>query len=198
LDQLGVSKFYINTHYLADQVEEYVCQHPLRGKIETLYEDRLLGTAGTLNRHRHLFDEPTFVVHVDNYCHDDLTGLIDTFHNRPAEALMSFLVFKSSNPSSCGVVTTDKNGLMSGFYEKQKSPPSNVASGAVFLCSDQFFNIFGKIFDTQTDFSAEIMPLMKQKATCYGTDLFFIDIGTPENLQLAEQFIAFQKESVMQ
>ena len=59
-------------------------------------------------------------------------------------------------------------------------------------------NIFGKIFDTQTDFSAEIMPLMKQKATCYGTDLFFIDIGTPENLQLAEQFIAFQRESVMQ
>ena len=25
LNQLGVNKFYINTHYLSEQVEEYVC-----------------------------------------------------------------------------------------------------------------------------------------------------------------------------
>ena len=197
LDQLGVNKFYINTHYLSEQVEEYVNQHPLREKIETLYEDQLLGTAGALNKHWHLFDEATFVVHVDNYCHDNLDGLIDTFHNRPAKALMSFLVFKSSSPSTCGVVTTDKNGLMSGFYEKQKNPPSNIASGAVFLCSVQFFNFFGEIFNSQTDFSAEIMPLMRKKASCYKTNSFFIDIGTPENLQLAEQFTAFQKETTV-
>ena len=163
LDQLGVNKFYINTHYLSEQVEEYVNQHPLREKIEILYEDQLLGTAGALNRYRHLFDEATFVVHVDNYCHDKLDGLVDTFQNRPAKALMSFLVFKSSSPSTCGVVTTDKNGLMSGFYEKQKNPPSDIASGAVFLCSDQFFNFFSEIFVSQTDFSAEIMPLMKKR-----------------------------------
>ena len=110
---------------------------------------------------------------------------------------MSFLVFKSSSPSTCGVVTTDKNGLMSGFYEKQKNPPSNIASGAVFLCSVQFFNFFGEIFNSQTDFSAEIMPLMRKKASCYKTNSFFIDIGTPENLQLAEQFTAFQRETTV-
>ena len=86
---------------------------------------------------------------------------------------------------------------MSGFYEKQKKPPSNIASGAVFLCSREFFNFFDAIFDSQTDFSAEIMPLMKKKANCYKTNSFFIDIGTPENLQLAEQFTAFQKETTM-
>ena len=198
LDQLGVNKFYVNTHYLSEQVEEYLCHHPLRTKIETLHENRLLGTAGALNRHRHLFDERTFVVHVDNYCHDNLQGLVDTFDNRPAEALMSFLVFKSASPSTCGVVTIDKNGLMSGFYEKQEKPPSNVASGAVFLCSSQFFNFFDEIFDAQTDFSAEIMPLMKKKANCYKTNSFFIDIGTPENLQIAQKFTALQNESVMQ
>ena len=87
---------------------------------------------------------------------------------------------------------------MSGFYEKQKKPPSNIASGAVFLCSSQFFNFFAKIFDSQTDFSAEIMPLMKKKANCYKTDLFFIDIGTLGNLQLANQFATFQNESIVQ
>jgi len=87
---------------------------------------------------------------------------------------------------------------MSGFYEKQKKPPSNIASGAVFLCSSQFFNFFDKIFDSQTDFSAEIMPLMKKKANCYKTDLFFIDVGTLGNLQLANQFATFQNESVVQ
>ena len=198
LDRLGVNKFYVNTHYLSEQVEEYLCHHPLRKKIETLHENHLLGTAGALNRHRHLFDDTTFIVHVDNYCHDNLRGLVDTFHKRPAEALMSFLVFKSSTPCNCGVVTIDKNGLMSGFYEKQKKPPSNIASGAVFLCSRQFFNFFAKIFDSQTDFSAEIMPLMKKKANCYKTDLFFKDIGTLGNLQLANQFATFQNESIVQ
>ena len=62
----------------------------------------------------------------------------------------------------------------------------------------QFFNFFGEIFDSQTNFSAEIMPLMKKKANCYKTELFFKDIGTPGNLQLAEQFAAFQNESVVQ
>ena len=37
LDQLGVNKFYINTHYLPEQVEEYVNQHPLREKIAVSY-----------------------------------------------------------------------------------------------------------------------------------------------------------------
>ena len=83
-------------------------------------------------------------------------------------------------------------------HRKQKKPPNNIASGAVFLCSRQFFNFFGEIFDSQTDFSAEIMPLMKKKANCYKTDLFFIDIGTLGNLQLADQFAAFQNESVLQ
>lgn len=198
LDRLGVNKFYINTHYLSEQVEEYLCHHPLRKKIETLYENRLLGTAGTLNRHRHLFDETTFIVHVDNYCHDNLRGLVNTFQQRPADALMSLLVFKSSTPSTCGVVTIDKNGLMSGFYEKQKKPPNNVASGAVFLCSRQFFNFFGEIFDSQTDFSAEVMPLMKKKANCYKTNQFFIDIGILKNLRLANKFAAYQNESVLQ
>ena len=197
LDRLGVNKFYVNTHYLSEQVEEYLGHHPLRKKIETLHEDRLLGTAGALNKNRHLFDETTFVVHVDNYCHDNLHGLVETFHKRPAEALISFLVFTSASPSTCGVVTIDKDGLMSGFYEKQEKPPSNVASGAVFLCSAQFFNFFGEIFNSQTDFSAEIMPLMKKKANCYKTDQFFIDIGTLGNLQLANQFTVFQNEGVV-
>ena len=62
----------------------------------------------------------------------------------------------------------------------------------------RLLNFFAKIFDSQTDFRAEIMPLMKKKATCYKTDLFFRDIGTLGNLQLANQFATFQNESVVQ
>ena len=53
---------------------------------------------------------------------------------------------------------------MSGFYEKQEKPPSNVASGAVFLCSSQFFNFLMKFLTSQTDFSAEIMPFDEKKS----------------------------------
>ena len=195
--RLGVKKFFVNTHYLPEQVNEFVNQHPLRNNIEVLHEDQLLGTAGSLYRYRHFFDETTFIAHVDNYCLDNLDGLVDAFYNRPSEALLSLLVFNSLSPSNCGVVTTDNDGLISGFFEKQKDPPSNIASGAVFLCSRKFFDFFDEVFDQQTDFSAEIMPLMKKKANCYKTDSFFLDIGTPKNLLLAEQFIACHEKSVL-
>lgn len=195
---LGVTQFFINAHYMSEQVDEFVSQHPLREKIKILHEDKLLGTAGSLAKYRNLFDETTFIVHVDNYCHDNLEGLVNAFYKRPAEALLSLLVFKSSSPSTCGVVTINNHGMMSGFYEKQKNPPSDIASGAVFLCSNEFFNFYDEIFDRQTDFSAEIMPMMRNKANCYHTEAFFLDIGTPKNLLLAQQFIAFQREQVLQ
>ena len=37
------------------------------------------------------------------------------------------LTFKTKTPSECGVVETDKNGVIKAFYEKVNNPPSNIA-----------------------------------------------------------------------
>ena len=51
-------------------------QHPMRHKIHLVEEEQLLGTGGTVKRNKEFFNsEANFIVHVDNYCHDDLIGM---------------------------------------------------------------------------------------------------------------------------
>ena len=45
---LGVNEFFVNTHYLSNQVEEFIANHPLKKKVTILHEPKLLGTGGTI------------------------------------------------------------------------------------------------------------------------------------------------------
>ena len=48
LEAAGVEAVLINTHYLAEQVENYLQERPPTVmKVQTSYERELLGTAGT-------------------------------------------------------------------------------------------------------------------------------------------------------
>ena len=43
----GVDRALVNLHYHADAVRSFIPASPWRGRIETVYEEKLLGTAGT-------------------------------------------------------------------------------------------------------------------------------------------------------
>jgi mannose-1-phosphate guanylyltransferase len=63
----GISKILINTHYLPNQVRDFIEQSKYRNKIELVHEGALLGTAGTLLANTSFFNnEPLLVAHADN------------------------------------------------------------------------------------------------------------------------------------
>jgi mannose-1-phosphate guanylyltransferase len=187
LDMLGVENFIINTHYLSEKVEQFISKHEFRHKISLYHEETLLGTAGTLAANKAFIDQDTFVVHVDNFCLDDLTGMVDSHLNRPKQSVMTMLTFETNNPKNCGLVTTNENNLMTSFVEKPIEPSSSIANGAVYIISKEFKEYFSKPNAGVFDISIHILPKLLNFVSCYKTMKFFIDVGTPENLELARR-----------
>lgn len=191
LEQLtlaGVESFLINTHYLSEQVDEYIRSSPFRDKVTLVYEPELLGTAGTLLKNQDFFQgEDGLFIHADNYCFPSFSEFITAHKNRPIEALITMMTFRTDNPSSCGIVELDDQGMLLGFYEKINSPPGNLANAAIYIISREFFPFINTRFSLVTDFSNEILPELLGKVMTYETTNKFIDIGTLVTYQQANQ-----------
>ena len=183
LEALGVESFIINTHYKSEQVENYISNHLLNSKITLDFEPELLGTAGTVARHSHeLINSDCFIVHVDNYCQDNLQALLKSHITRPESTMLTMLTFTTSTPQTCGIVEVDQEGKLIGFYEKQIAPPSNMANGAVFIASPAFFEFIKEDDRVNLDLSRDIVPTLLGKIFCVHTEAYFEDIGIEEKL----------------
>ena len=73
----GVSEVLVNTHWLADQVSDFIENHcPSQLSITISHEPVLLGSAGTLAANRDFFDDqPFFIIYGDNLSDVDLANL---------------------------------------------------------------------------------------------------------------------------
>ena len=78
LSKLGCKDVLINTHYLHEQVNEFLDNYKSEGmNISVCYEKELLGTAGTLVNNINFFkDSIGLVLHADNMTDDDLHHLV--------------------------------------------------------------------------------------------------------------------------
>lgn len=191
LKRLGVERFFINTHYLADKVKEFVSGHPLKNDITLLHEPNLLGTGRTILRNIELLeDEVCFIVHVDNYCLDPLDRFLSAHMNRPVNTVLSMLTFTTNAPEKCGIVEVDADKRLIFFHEKKENPPSDQANGAVYIVSRPFFEVLKSLEPEPTDLSCDIIPALIGNIFCHHTDLYFEDIGTSSSLRKANEFLA--------
>jgi mannose-1-phosphate guanylyltransferase len=181
LTNSGVNSFLINTHYLSTQVIEFVNHSKFHDKCILIYEEHLLGTAGTLlNNLDFVSDDDCLLIHSDNYCLADFKEFIKAHHQRPNKCLITIMLFESDNPTECGIVEIDREGVCIGFHEKVNNPPGNLANGAVYLLSNEFISILIREFPNVSDFSNEVLPRFLGKIYTYRTKETFIDIGTPQ------------------
>lgn len=187
LENLKVDSVIINTHYLAEQVENYINQRQNNLlSINIINEKELLGTAGTLIANKDFFkDSIGILIHADNYTKTNLNELIKAFHNRPSGCLLTMLTFNSPNPESCGVVEISEKGIVTNFHEKVKYPPSNRANGAIYIFGQEFLDWLSQYANNCSDFSTEILPKLIGRISTWHTLDPYIDIGTPSALAKA-------------
>jgi mannose-1-phosphate guanylyltransferase len=186
LSNAGVNSFLVNTHYFADQVEKYIKGSLYKNNVLQVYEAQLLGTAGTLIANYNFFNGGDgILLHADNYCKADFSSFLLAHKNRPSDCLMTMMLFKTSTPSSCGIVELDSKGRVIKFHEKVDSPPSDLANGAIYILSAEMLKILVTEMPNVTDFSTQVLPKFLRRIFTWKTDNLFIDIGTPENLLLA-------------
>lgn len=187
---LGVTDILVNTHYLSEQVEAYIATHAHRDKVQLVYENQLLGTAGTLvNNHNFWQNDNCFIIHADNYCESDLSGMLQQHQTRAPATMATLLVFHTAEPQSCGIVKLNTNGVITQFYEKQPPLYGNLASGALFIFSPAVFNAFFAQLEANKfyELSVDIVPKMLGAIQSWLVDSVYLDIGTPENYQKAQQ-----------
>ena len=181
LTDSGFEEFLINTHYLSNQVNDFINDSKFKNKCILKYEKILLGTAGTLLSNLNFIGEDECIlIHADNYCLANFNEFIIAHNQRPSNCLMTMMIFRTDNPSSCGIVELDENNVVIGFHEKVKFPPGNLANGALYILSSELMKIIEENFSTVTDFSTEILHHFIGKIYTYETNELFMDIGTPE------------------
>lgn len=191
LDALPIDKILVNTHYLPDIMNQTIDSFAsgIRNQVCTTFEDKLLGTGGSLLANtKFLSDADTVLIaHADNLCICDFGAFLAAHELRPKHCLMTMMLFRTPTPKSCGVVELDAEGCVQGFYEKVENPPSNLANGAVYLMDKQFFSWFYNEFDfgSHPDISLDIIPKLLGKIYTWENQIYHRDIGTPESYEQA-------------
>ena len=190
LEKIETQKVLINTHYLHEKVNKFLeTQNFRKIQIDVFYEEKLLGTAGTLIANYNYFENSIgILIHSDNFTTLDLNYLIEAHINRPRKCLLTMLTFNTNSPSSCGIVRLDSNNIVQEFFEKKENPPGNIANGAVYVFEQDLLDWIIKNQADAFDFSNEIIPKLLGKIFTYHTYKTFIDIGNMKSLKEARSF----------
>lgn len=176
----------VNLHYFADKVVDYIVKSGFKDFVYTVYEEKLLGTAGTLLKNRFFFgNEPLMLVHADNLSMFDVKAFIDRHHNRPVGCEITMMTFNTHTPESCGIVELDEYGVVQAFHEKVSNPPGNLANGAVYILEPSIFVFLEGLGKEVIDFSTEVLPHYIGKIYTFHNDVYHRDIGTIKSYEAA-------------
>lgn len=186
LSTVGIKEFIINTHYLHEQVEQYIKNSKYKDRIILMHEDELLLTGGTiLNAKKYLLDDSFMVVHADNLSFCDFDAFINNHKNRPNECEITMMTFQTDTPESCGIVELNEKNVVIGFHEKVNEPPSNLANGAVYIFEPCVLNFLESLQKNKIDISTEVIPSYIGRIFTYENNLYHRDIGSVESYNIA-------------
>ncbi len=189
LEQLhlaGVSRFYINTHYFAEQVVNTLKEHPLYSNITLFNEPCLLGTAGSVKAiiHKFKIDEDCLIAHADNLCLCDWNAFFQFHYTNNAQGL-TMMGFETETPQTCGILEVDKQNNLLAFHEKVENPPGNLANGAVYIFSQAQFKYFYALNIKTPDISLDVIPQLLNHIKVWPTDGYLRDIGNMQSYNQA-------------
>lgn len=184
----GIEEVVINTHYFAPLVAEFLSRSEWATQVKMVFEERLLGTGGTILKNRELFgDEPFLVAHADNLTVFDVREFAARHATRPAGTELTMMLFETDDPQSCGIVELDDRGIVQAFHEKVPSPPGNLANAAVYILEPSVIDLATSLGRGTIDLSTEILPRLMGRIFSYRNSSYHRDIGTLESWNQANR-----------
>ena len=187
LHSANVNEVIVNMHHHYEIVQEFLYRARFKDWVCSVYEETLLGTAGTFRANKDFFQEcTTLLVHADNWCQCDFADFLNYHnYNRPDHCSITMMTFESQTPETCGIVETDAAGVVFAFYEKMKNPLKNRANGAVYLLEPEVLRWID-VHPNISDFSTEVLPHFLGKIATWNNDGIHRDIGAFPMLQRAQ------------
>jgi len=184
----GIDEVLINTHYMPEQVEEFVNRYMTTHdniKATLFYEKELLGSGGTVNANRAFLqeDEDFLICYADNLTDVNLKELIDA--HRKNKGILTMALFHTNVPEQCGIVSIDCGGLITKFVEKPEYPESDLANAGIYVADQSLYRYFEN--DGFCDFGRDILPRLTGNMYGYEIRSYLRDIGTLRSLQAARE-----------
>jgi mannose-1-phosphate guanylyltransferase len=186
LKKHNISEVLINTHYLSEQVEQYVASlHETNMKIHLVHEEELLGSGGTVKSNIDFVntEEDFLICYADNLTCVDISKLI-RFHQSHTDVLTMGL-FYTNHPSQCGIAAMDEQNVITEFVEKPMKPKSNLANAGIYVANREIVNIFPN--QSIFDFGHNVLPLLTNKMRGYIISEYLLDIGSLTNYKKANE-----------
>ena len=181
----GLRRFVICVGYLKEQIIEYLSK---RKDIEIIFskEDKPLGTGGALKNAKPLItSDPFFVMNGDSYIDFQINSLIAVQQGY----LSSILVSTHKDTNDFGNVEINEDKLLISFKEKSKQKKGGMINCGRYVFSQLIF----KSFPNANSFSLEydIFPALVKQSMLISkiVNSESLDIGTPDRLIKAEQFL---------
>ena len=183
----GITDVLVNLHHHAEIVGDFVRRPRFQKWVQTAYEKELFGTAGTLRGNVDFFrGEPLLLVHADNWSCCQFSEFIAYHHDqRPQGTVMTMMTFECPQPSSCGIVELDEEGVVIGFHEKVEYPPGNLANAAVYILEPEVLEWIAQNTHS-SDFSLDVLPHFVGRIATWNNDSIHKDIGTVQMLLEAQ------------
>ena len=183
----GIRDISINLHHHADLVRTYLERSPYAPFLSLSHEEHLLGTGGTLLRHKaQLAGGPFILAHADNLTAFDPLALHQAHETRPAGCVLTMMTFVTDAPKTCGILELDPAGVVVAFHEKVEDPPGDLANAAVYAGDGALFPFLDRLGRTEIDFSLDVIPQMTGRIFAYRNSRYHRDIGTPSSLFRAQ------------
>lgn len=185
MEKHGINEVLINLHHLGEQVVDYVNSYPTKIKFHFFYEEKLLGSGGTLRENKEFIknEKSFFIFYADNLTNYDLT-LFSEFHEKKGQPF-SMGLFRTGNPKICGIAALDENDIIISFEEKPESPKSDLANAGLYIAKPDIIDLIPK-FEI-TDIGFHLLPQLIGKMAGWENNNYLIDIGTLDNLNKANQ-----------
>lgn len=184
-EKYGVDTVLINAHHLSDQVVDYVSKSKSKLNWNVIYEQVLLGSAGTIaEQGAWVRREPYFLIaYSDVLTNCNLKKVVE-FH-KASGAEFTMVVAPVADPRGKGIVEIGDGGVVTSFVEKPRKPKSNIANMGIYVCSPPILKYISDV--RPCDIGIGLLPQLVGKMRAYLSNEYFCDIGTIENLKKANE-----------
>lgn len=184
-EQHGINDVLINLHHLPEKVIEYIKAQKTKIKFHFFYEEKLLGSGGTLRENKNFVtgEECFYICYADNLTNYNLKNFL-SFHKQKASQF-SMALFHTDNPNSKGIVVIDEKKRIIEFEEKPAKPKSNLANAGMYIAEPTVLEMIPH--KEITDIGFDLLPKLSGRMYGWETKNYLLDIGTPSDLSKAEQ-----------
>ena len=181
----GITRVLVNAHAHAEKVKEFAARQKSGVDMSIVEEPQLLGSAGTLKENRAFVagEKAFFVLYGDVLTNVDLRRMLAFHQQKNFPATLG--VCQASDPTRCGIVSTDKKSVIQQFVEKPERPASNWAFSGVMIAGREIFDFAPD--QRPADIGFDVLPKMAGNMAAYAISEYLIDIGTLENYQIAQR-----------